>query len=149
MIIKLMPGNPCQSALVSFSKNDFTQIGIRQNELTLKNSKTRRLLGVFFELLREYTGLRRDGKYVSVMCRPSKNGGCRFYIQFTDTPSGRLFSFETADDLLDTLNQLRGRGQCDLSQWKIYRSSGNYKIYIPDKERLSPAALAILNEYSI
>ena len=150
MTIKLLTGNPCNMAMVSFSKNDFVHMGLRESEITLKNKKARQLLGMIFNALLEYGGLRREGNYVSVNCRPLKNGGCRFYIQFTDQPSGRLFAFAEADDLLDALSQLQKCGKEDiLAEIEIFHSDGNYQIYIPAGLKISKNALAILSEYSV
>ena len=148
MTIKLLPGNPCKSALVFFSKDDFFQWGITPGDLTMQNRKSRLLMRQIFDLLRETAGLRRDGHFVSVICRPLKNGNARFYIRFTDEPSGRLFRFREADDLLDAVSQLRRREEIDLSEVSIDNSDGNYKIYIPADVKISEHSLALLREYS-
>ena len=146
MIIKLLPGNTGKSALVDFSKRELLNIGLSGSDLTLKKRKTRLLLAKIFALLHEAAGLQRDGNYVLVKCRPMKDGGCRFYIQFTVQPSGRLFAFETADDLLDALNLLRG----DIpSKLEITHPGGNYQIYIPSCAGLTEGELAAMDEYAV
>lgn len=146
MIIKLLPGNPCNAALVSFSREEFFHLGFFGSELSLKQRKTRLLLKKIFALLQEAAGLQRDGNYVLVKCRPLNNGGCRFLIEFTPQKSGRLFAFETADDLLDALNLL----QSDIpSKLEIIHSGDAYQIYIPSGAGLTERELAVLNEYAM
>ena len=147
MTIKLLPGNPCKSALVFCSEDEFFHMGITPDDLTLQNRKTRLLLARIFDLLREFAGLRREGYFVAVTCRPVNKGGGRFYIQFTDKPSGRLFEFREADDLLDAISQLQGK--LNLSHVNICHSDGEYRLYIPAGLHLSKNAAAILSEYSV
>ena len=146
MIIKLLPGNTCNSAFVYFSRVDFLQTGMNPGEISLQSGKTLALLEQIFALLREFAGLSRDGHIVCVICRPLKNGGCRFLIQFTDIPGGRSFTFREADDLLDALNQLRG--ELDVSEVRIDNPGGKFQIYIPAGFKISESSLAVLSEYS-
>ena len=146
MIIKLLPGNPCNSALVSFSEDECLHFGMKESEITLQNKKLRLLLERIFALLRETAGLDREGNYSMVLCRPLKNGGCRFYILFTNHPSGRLYFFNQADDLLDALNRLRGD---IVPALEITRSGETYQIYIPSGVELTAGETAILNEYAM
>ena len=145
MIIKLLPGDTGKSALVVFSKVEMLNFGISGSEFTLKKRKTRLLLERIFVLLRATTGLKRDGNFVVVSCRPLKRGGCRFLIEFTPLQSGRLFEFQTADDLLDALNMLDSD---ILSSLEITHSGGNYQIYIPSGAGLTAGELSALNEYA-
>ena len=146
MIIKLLPGNTCNSAFVYFSRVDFLQTGMNPGEISLQSGKTLALLEQIFALLREFAGLSRDGHIVCVICRPLKNGGCRFYILFTNHPSGRLYFFNQADDLLDALNRLRGD---IVPALEITRSGETYQIYIPSGVELTAGETAILNEYAM
>ena len=148
MTIKLLPGNPCQSALALFTRDDFFQLGITPGDLTLQNRKVRMLMEFIFDLLRETAGLRRDGNYAVVSCRPLKKGGGRFFIQFTEEPCGRFFVFRESDDLLDAVSQLRRREGIDWSEVRIDNSDGKYKIYIPADVKFSEHSLAVLSEYS-
>ena len=129
MIIKLLPGNPCNAALVSFSREEFFKLGLN-----------------IFALLHETAGFDRDGNFSMVLCRPWKNGGCRFLIEFTDQPSGRLFYFHQADDLLDAVNRLSGE---IVPALEITRSGDAYQIYIPSGAGLTERELAVLNEYAM
>ena len=146
MIIKLLPGNPCNAALVSFSREEFFKLGLSESEITLQCRKTRLLLKNIFALLHETAGFDRDGNYVLVKCRPLNNGGCRFLIEFTDQPSGRLFYFHQADDLLDAVNRLSGE---IVPALEITRSGDAYQIYIPSGAGLTERELAVLNEYAM
>lgn len=146
MIIKLLPGNSGKSALVFFSKGEFLNSGLSVSDLTLKNRKTRLFLEKIFALLRETAGLQRDGNFVVVSCRPLKDGGCRFLMEFTDQPSGRLYNFNQADDLLDALNLLHGNV---VSKLEITNSGNVYKIYIPADAGLTEGELAVLDEYAM
>ena len=146
MIIKLLPGNTGKSALVDFSKGELLNIGLSGHDLTLKKRKTRLLLAKIFALLHETAGFDRDGNFSMVLCRPWKNGGCRFLIEFTDQPSGRLFYFHQADDLLDAVNRLSGE---IVPALEITRSGDAYQIYIPSGAGLTERELAVLNEYAM
>ena len=121
-------------------------MGFFGSELSLKQRKTRLLLKKIFALLQEAAGLQRDGNYVLVKCRPLKDGGCRFLIEFTPQKSGRLFAFETADDLLDALNLLRSDIPFKL---EIIHSGDEYKIYIPAGAGLTAGEQAALSEYAV
>ncbi len=148
MKIKLPPENPCKSAFVSLSREELLYSGVTESEITLQNENTRLLLKNIFILLRETAGLYRDGNYVTVVCRPLKNGGCLFYIQFTAEPSNILYSFAGTDDLLDALSQLNRQSGAGLSGLAITSSQDAQTIYIPAQYHLSPAQIAILREYS-
>ena len=149
MIIKLLPGNLCNSALVSLSKDEVSSFGVGWSDLSLENRNMRKLITEMLVMLETICGLRRDGNIVGVACRPMKTGGCRFYIQFTDRPGRILFSFAQSDDLLDALSQLqRSEGNVIFSKLKIVDSGGKYKIYIPAEMKMSENALAILSEYA-
>ena len=145
----MLPGNPCKSALVYFSKSEFLNFGLSGRDLTLQNRKTLLLLEKIFALLEECAGLRRDGHFVCVLCRPLHSGGCRFFIQFTEEPCGRSFDFSHSDNLLDALNQLQRLGKPDIvSRIGIFRSGGTHKIYIPAGLPMTQAEIAALYEYS-
>lgn len=148
MIIKILSGNPCISVLVRFSEGELSEMGLNAGSLTLRSKSTRLLLMGTFDLLREVWGIRRDGHYVTVICRPIKNGGFNFFIQFTGAPSGRLFVFSDADDMLDAISGLRKMTQCDLSKLDITVCGEKYKIYIPANAEIPECGFSMLNEYS-
>ena len=148
MMIKTLPGNPCHSVMVCLSENELLSAGLTAGEISLQNRNMKLLMRSIFRLLREAVGLCREGNYVAVACRPLKNGGCRFFIQFTCQPSGRVFVFENADDLLDAISQLNRHTQRCFTKMEITRSGDRYMTYIPAEWSLSEQERYLLDEYS-
>lgn len=149
MKIKLIASNPSGFAIVCIDRNELEAMGLQHQSLTMQNRATRLLLRTIFDVLHRFCGMKRSGNYVTVACRPLRQGGCRFYLEFTREPSGRLYEFAEADDLLDAIGQLQKRTECEMSEWQIDNSGGDYRIYIPAEKNISKHALAILSEYSL
>ncbi len=150
MIIKLIAGNVCHSAIVSFTEDELSQLGLSGDRLSLQNRPTRLLMNGIFKALEKWCGLSRDGHFVTVACRPFRQGGCRFRVEFTRQPSARLYEFRCADDMLDAANQLLlGQPPFDIFHAEIQQRGEGFALYIPAEYSPCPAAAAILSEYAL
>lgn len=141
-------------AEVVLSSGELSACGVSAEHLSPAFSDGRRLLYLIFDALEDICGLRRDGHFTFVECRPYINGGCRLSVGFTDEPSGRLYAFDRADDLLDALNHLRYNEYCNTENMNIHQSGDKFFMFfprLPNDLQAEPANrhnLAVLSEYS-
>lgn len=148
MTVKFLAGKSRLSAIVTLCREELAAAGTRPGELTLLRPSARRILLRAVELTADCAGISRDGRFVTVACRPLKSGGCRLTVDFRTEPSDRLFVFDCCDDMLDALRLLAAREDFDLSSAITEKNGPDYYIRTPASQSLSPAALCILSEYS-
>lgn len=151
MKMKLMEQNVAQ---ITLEKSDLAAFGIQAQEFSPAQPNGQRLLLMLFQVLEEIGGLRRNGHFTFVEFRPYINGNCRICIGFSNQPSGRLYTFACADDLLDALHLLRRKEQHyhNTEDVKIHRSGDKFFMYFSDLSDHSPDTLhnlAVLSEYAI
>jgi hypothetical protein len=136
------------NAAVMMNREELAECGVNAADISFDASSERKLMTMIFEALEVFCGLSRDGKFTLVECRPYLNGGCRCAIQFIDEPSPRLYIFDSADDMLDAINNLNYNEYFSTSHMDIQQVENKFFMYIPQTQNLSAHNLAILSEYA-
>ena len=139
------------AAEVVLSASELSACGVSAEHLSLQSSDGRRLLAEIFGTLEKLCGLRRDGHFTFVECRPYLGGGCRLSVGFTDEPSRRLYAFDNADDLLDALRHLHYNEYCNTENMNIHQSEDKFFMFFPPAppdDAFSRHNLVVLSEYS-
>ena len=140
-----------RSAEITLQAEELEAWGILSQPLSLNSIGGRRLLHDMLALLAQTCGLRRDGNYTLIRCRPLRQGGCRLSAEFTRLPSARLYRFDRADDLLDAVNamtHLRHFDYFTTNGATIHPYGNKFFMYIPQTLPLSPHEKAVLSEYA-
>ena len=134
-------------AEVLIDYEELLNLGVNAEKLSFDGGSERRMMSLIFDALEDFCGLRRDGKFALVECRPYLNGGCRLEFHFADEPSKRLYIFDTADSLLDAINKLNFNEYFNTSQLDIQPVGNKFFVYIPQTCKVSSHNLAVLSEY--
>lgn len=148
MKIKLIDSGVAEIVL---SNAELSACGVSAESLSPDSLDGQRFLYEVFDALEALCGLRRDGHLTFVEYRPYLSGSCRLSVGFTDCPSGRLYAFDSADDLLDALNQLHYNEYCNTENMNIHQSGDKFFMFFPSfpsHDAFSRHNLAILSEYS-
>lgn len=138
-------------AEVVLNQSELSACGVSAEHLSPQSSDGQRFLYGIFDTLEAFCDLRRGGHFTFVEYRPYLSGGCRLSVGFTDQPSGRLYAFDSADDLLDAINQLHYNEYCNTENMNIHQSGDKFFMffpYFPSNDENTRHNLAILSEYS-
>ena len=136
-------------AEILLPKETLAAFGLTADRLSPRRADGRKLMTFLFDLLESLCGLRRDGCFTFVECRPYINGNCRLCVGFTRQSSDRLYAFACADDLLDALSRLRGISLSDA--FRVESSEDAFLLYYaesPDNQMNAAHNLAVLSEYA-
>lgn len=133
---------------VTVNAQELAAYGVTAEELSLADGGGQRLLRDVFGCVEQLCGLRRDGRYTVVRCRPRRSGDCVLSVEFLDAPCPRGYIFDSADDLLDAINQLGGCEDFRLSDTEISRCGDQFSMFFFRTDGLSAQVLSLLSEYA-
>lgn len=134
---------------VTVKARELAAYGVTAEELSLADGGGQRLLRDVFGCVEQLCGLRRDGRYTVVRCRPRRSGDCVLSVEFLEAPCPRGYIFDSADDLLDAINQLGGCEDFRLSETEIRRCGDQLSMLLSRTDGLSAHTLSLLSEYAI
>lgn len=126
---------------------ELSAYGVTAANMSFCGYSGRRLMTLIFDALKDLCGLSREGKFTFVECHPYSNGDCRFEFKFIDESSPRLYIFDSADDMLDAMNNLDYKKYFNTSHMDIQHVENKFFMYIPQTEKMSEHNLAVLSEY--